>query len=144
MMLRHSWYLSPELASLALFSKLVTPNQKKMLMANKTSERGAHLLNNLPNAVEDLQVSTSFFEVLGISDILQVPVNDWEDNAQYQLACKLVANLPCVNDCAERGVALIETYNKSCLDESQKQWLMQVVESHRKNFGVNRKDLVLV
>ena len=38
MMVRHSWYLSPELAALVLFSPLVTVSQKKALIENITSE----------------------------------------------------------------------------------------------------------
>ena len=51
-MVCHSWYLSPELAALALFSPLVTVSQKKALIENMTSERGTHLLKILPNTVE--------------------------------------------------------------------------------------------
>lgn len=145
MMVRHSGYLTPELSALVLFSPLVTVNQKKTLISTMTSERGTRLIadvKNLPNTVEDLKVSSSLFEILGISDILQIPVEDWGNNAKYESVKKQVFNIPCVNDCAERGVALIEEFNKSCQDENQKQWLLQVVERHRREFGVNRKHLV--
>lgn len=52
-------------------------------------------------------------------------------------------NLPCVNDCPERGVALIQNYNETITkDEEQKQFLLQVVEKHRRDFSkCNRDDL---
>ena len=121
MMVRHSWYLSPELAALALFSPLVTVNQKKALIQKMTTEWGTHLLKILPNTVEELKISSSLFTTLGINDILQIPVENWEDNSRYKLAQNLISNIPCVNDCAEQGVALIEEFNQSCFDESLKQ-----------------------
>lgn len=40
-----------------------------------------------------------------------------------------------VNDVAERGVALIQQFNTTIThDEEQKQYLLQIVESHRKKF----------
>ena len=60
------------------------------------------------------------------------PATDRED---YITAKKTILNLKVANDNAERGVALIETYN--CLltkDEEQKQYLLQVVQNHRDRF----------
>ena len=43
--------------------------------------------------------------------------------------------LKVVNDCAERGVALIQSYNGALTnDETQKQYLLQLVSRHRKLF----------
>jgi len=48
-----------------------------------------------------------------------------------------VKQLRVVNDCAERGIALISTYNAALTkDESQKQYLLQLVATHRKKFPV--------
>lgn len=40
--------------------------------------------------------------------------------------------LKVVNDTAERGIALIKKFNESVKDEQQKQFLLKVVEHHRK------------
>ena len=40
--------------------------------------------------------------------------------------------LKVVNDTAERGIALIKKFNESVRDEQQKQFLLRVVEHHRK------------
>jgi hypothetical protein len=64
-------------------------------------------------------------------------------NEGYLRAASRVAGLVAVNDCAERGVALIEQFNSVVTtQEEQRQFLLQVVAEHRKTFGSNRKDLV--
>lgn len=67
----------------------------------------------------------------------------WSDTPSYIAAAALVKNLVCVNDCAERGVALIQEFNETITkDEQQKQYLLQVVEKHRKSFlNCNRDSL---
>ena len=46
MMVRHSWYLSPELASLVLFSNNVHDEVKVKLVAGMQQDRGRHLLSS--------------------------------------------------------------------------------------------------
>lgn len=147
MMKRHSWYLSPELATLALFSDKLTCDVKAHLVLNMTADRGPHLLKSLPQRVEELIVSRRFFKTVGIDDgFLTLPVQTWYDTPSYSTAAALVQNLSCVNDCAERGVALMQLFNDSITkDEQQKQYLLQVVERHRKNFkDCNRKSLKIM
>jgi hypothetical protein len=142
MMKRHSWYLSPELATLALFSDKLTCDVKAQLVLNMTTDRGPHLLKSLPHSVEELSVSRSFFQTLTIDDsFLALPVETWSHTPSYNAAAALVRNLSCVNDCAERGVALMHLFNESITkDEEQKQFLMQVVEKHRKDFKECNRD----
>ena len=144
MMKRHSWYLSPELATLALFSDKLTCDVRAQLVMNMTTDRGPHLLKSLPHSVKELCVSRSFFQTVGVDDgFLALPVETWCDTPSYNAAAALVQNLSCVNDCAERGVALMQLFNESITkDEQQKQYLLQVVERHRKNFkNCNRESL---
>lgn len=61
------------------------------------------------------------------------------------LQCKSVlSDLKVINDLAERGVALVQDYN-NCLtrSEGQKQYLLQVVEEHRKKFPDVTKNKVV-
>lgn len=53
----------------------------------------------------------------------------------YQENVAFFKRLSVVNDVAERGVALIEEYNK-CLtkNEEQLQYLLQVVKNHRQKY----------
>ena len=55
-----------------------------------------------------------------------------------------VRQMKVVNDCAERGIALITTYN-SCItkDEDQKQYLLRLVDLHRKTFSEASKAMLM-
>lgn len=62
----------------------------------------------------------------------------------YHLGLSVVRRMQVVNDFAERGVALIQNYNSILTkDENQKQFLLQVVESHRKRFPDARKSTII-
>ena len=61
---KHSWYLSHELATLALFSvlPLVTDEDKALLVENMTAERGFPLITTLPiSSISDLHISHTFW-----------------------------------------------------------------------------------
>jgi hypothetical protein len=144
MMQRHSWYLTPELATLALFSRLVSADEKSALVESIQLERGEHVTKSIPRNISELRISHSFFETTGLDDsFLSEPLNTWDDNLLFKTASQVVNNLPCVNDCAERGVALIQEFNTSVKHEEQRQFLLQIVEKHRKDFKTcNREDLL--
>ena len=132
---RHSWYLSPELTSLVLFSDLVTIDDKRLLVTKMTTERGSHFLTTLPTRISDLQISKSLFSVMQLDDsFLDLPVESWCENQSYLTAKTSARHLACVNDCTEQGVALIQDFKETTVDEIQKQYLLQVVENHRKNY----------
>lgn len=60
----------------------------------------------------------------------------WANNEDYNKALLVLKNIPVINDVAERGVKLIEDYNnKITKDESQKQYLLQVVSGHCKKIS---------
>ena len=124
-MLRHSWYLSPELATVALFSKQVPDEEKSELISNMIVERGSHVLHTLPSTVSQLKISRSFFTTSGTNDsFLEIPVCEWHQSKCYTSAVNKIKNIPCVNDIAERGVALIQTFNAKTKNEAQKQYLL--------------------
>ena len=102
---RHSWYLSPELANLALFSNLVSDTDKKQLATNLTESR-AHLLQtqSLPTSIADIQLSRSFYRTMQLEDdFLDAPVENWNSLPSFLVASETVKNIICTNDCAERG-----------------------------------------
>jgi hypothetical protein len=142
MMLRHSWYLSPELAALALFSMQLTNEEKTQIVENITPDRGSHFLTKLPASFSEVHISKTFFEITQIDDdFLKIPAMEWPAAQSFKEAVE-VSKLVCVNDCAERGVKLIEDFNLTTTDETQKQYLLQVVEAHRKTFHkCNLKEL---
>ena len=98
MMLRHSWYLSPELATLAVFSKQVPDEEKSDLISNRLlNENFFHLLQTLPSTVSQLKISRSFFMTSGIYDsFLEIPVCEWHQSKCYTSAVNKVKNIPCV------------------------------------------------
>jgi hypothetical protein len=145
MMKRHSWYLTQELATLSLFSQRLSQSEKSELVSTLKTDRGEHLLKSLPRNVEELVISRSFFQTAGIDDgFLDQPVESWPLNDSFNFADSFVKNLVCVNDCAERGVALMQTFNATITkNEDQKQYLMQVVEKHRKDFKLCNRDKLM-
>lgn len=61
--------------------------------------------------------------------------HEWPQFQSFQAASNLVRYLAVVNDRAERGVALIQDFNKKLTtNEEQLQFLHQVVTEHRKKF----------
>ena len=100
-MLRHSWYLSPELATLALFSKQVPVEEKSELISNMIVEREYHLVQTLPSAVSQLKISRSFFTTSGIDDsFLEIPVCEWRQSECYTSA---VNKGPSIKDVHKEG-----------------------------------------
>ena len=111
-MSRHSWYVSPELAGLALFSDLPSAEEKSELISNMSDS--FHLLKRLPSSITGLKVSHTFFSTTDIDDsFLDIPVHEWQQSESYQTSASTVCNIPCVNDIAERGVALIQTFSST-------------------------------
>ena len=139
MMVRHSWYLSPELASLALFSNKVPDEVKAQLVARMQQDRGSRLLTNLPDSVYKLQASLTFCEISRLdTSFLKTPVESWSSDKRYIEGKHFARHLACVNDVAERGIQLIQQFNKTSKDEEQKQCLLQVVEQHRKHSALSQ------
>jgi len=105
MMTRHSWYLSPELTGLAVFSDLPSAEEKSELISNMSDIGGFHVLKTLPSSFTGLKISRTFFSTTDIDDsFLDILVHEWQQSESYQTAASTVCNIPCVNDIAERGV----------------------------------------
>lgn len=90
--------------------------------------------------------SLTMFDLLSINgqeeakQFLSKPPVDWPTNSAFQALRIKAKQLRVVNDCAERGIALITSYNAALTkDESQKQYLLQLVASHRDKFPVATK-----
>ncbi len=89
-------------------------------MQNAIQDRGLHILTKIPMNISELQISRSFFHVLQLDDsFLSIPVHQWPDSESFQQASNVVGHLACVNDCAERGVALIQNFSDMTKDETK-------------------------
>jgi len=70
------------------------------------------------------------FNLLNIdSDWLSLPPAHWKSDDDFQQAAMFVHNVKVVNDLSERAMKLITDFAR---DEEQRQFMLQVVEDHRR------------
>ena len=78
------------------------------------------------------------FSTLGLSQIstfLAMDPSEWDEEETFQEALRIINGLAVVNDRAERGVALIQEFNKKLTSgEEQLQFPLQIVSDHRRKF----------
>ena len=85
--------------------------------------------------------SKEFFQALDISTgfLLKDP-EEWRTDPAFIAASDRIKALHVVNDFAERGVALMQSFNRALTkSEEQRQFLLQVVEKHRHDFPTAHK-----
>lgn len=152
---RHLWYMSEVMVGLAFFDRAVEPQEKTQMLINmqekEGSEEPAHRLVNTgeyadKNLSDFVTMNTrKFFTILGLpQSFLSLPHETWEDNADYKEAERVVQSLKVVNDTAERGVKLIQDFNAVLTkNEDEKQFLLQVVQEHRKLYPDSKKGTVI-
>ena len=58
--------------------------------------------------------------------------SQWSSDPTFKSLKEEAMKLRVVNDTAERGIALIQTYKSLTKDEDQKQYLLRLVDKHRK------------
>lgn len=153
--LGHLWYLSEELVALAFFDDEVSVESKqKMVIAlneegpDYSPKRITLDLSHIEEKnIEDFVTSNTlrFFRILGIpSAFLQKEPGLWEEDEDYKASREIVRSMRVVNDIAERGVALIEEFNKLItIDEEQKQFLLLVVKNFRQKYPDTKKSTLL-
>ncbi|KAK3916748.1 Alanine racemase, catabolic [Frankliniella fusca] len=146
----HLWYLSERLVCFALFDESVSLAEKRNIVKAMKSREGTP--DTLPRAtlphnkkVNSLKLrdfasqnSPTFFTIAKISPaFLEKDPSEWTRDADYIRGLEVVQHMLPVNDLAERGVALMKKYlcgNKLTNNEDQRQYILQVVERHRKMF----------
>jgi len=70
--------------------------------------------------------------------------SDWSTDLTYLEMQEKARQMKVVRDCAERGIALVEEYNSSLTkDEEQKQFLLRLVDLHKKQFPVAMKPTMM-
>jgi len=152
---RHLWYFSEQLVCLSLFDDRVTEEIKAAMVRNFSRPANQPTLKRLNTKFFDHRTplqdyvtskSLTMFDILSLTgqeeakQFLSKPPADWPTDHAFQALRARVKHLKVVNDCAERGIALITSYNAELTkDESQKQYLPQLVASHRKKFPVPTK-----
>lgn len=154
-MLGHLWYLSEELIAFAFFDDRISfETKRKMILAldKEGLESRPKRITLEFEAIENKNIedfvsknTRKFFELTGVSsEFLQKDPELWEEEESYKSAKEIVENMRIVNDLAERGVALMEEYNKlHTNNEEQKQYLMLLVKDYRqKNPNVNKANFM--
>ena len=147
---RHLWYLTPQLIVFALCDEgLQTGTREQLAKALFDSPKPAAFDSGKPefpkvkmnkeiSIREQLITESSWllFSILGLDhpEWLQLSVSEWDQNPDYCKLRQFVSNVHVINDIAERGIKLITDFIGHCHDESQRQALLQVVESHREQF----------
>ena len=89
----------------------------------------------------------NFFTITGIPStfLRQLDVASWDENDEYKIAKSIVTGLKVTNDLAERGVALMDEYNKlHTNDEEQKQFLLLIVQKYRQLCHDRKKSTLAV
>jgi hypothetical protein len=86
----------------------------------------------------------SWNELFPLFSNYQTNPDTWETHAQFLAAGRRLKGLKVVNNTAERGVALIQAFNKTLTrDEDQLQFLLQVVSEHRRLFPSTNKNALV-
>ena len=148
----HLWYLSEDLIGLSLFDEHVSIDMKERIAHNIKNVEGnlnppvKAVVNTLDieNLTLDYFASTNsmvLFTKLGLSDlILWTHPSTWANLEEFKQAKAIVGSLKVVNDNAERAVALVQNFSGSITkDEEQLQYLLQVVQDHRRMFPDSKK-----
>jgi hypothetical protein len=133
---------------LALFDPKTTVEEKRKFVKAMKHENGTvDTLKRITIDVSEISAKTvasfatknsmKLLTALQIDNsFLRSDPTEWKMLPTYLEAQKRVSALRIVNDLAERGVSLIQSYNQSLTkNETQFQFLLQVVEDHRQRFS---------
>ena len=154
---RHLWYFLEHLVGFAFFDDHVDAAVKKEMVKNlqhlpkpkalplKRLE-GRRFNHQSPLDTFVTQRTAELFDVLvkdgqerATSFLVKEP-SDWSTDLTYLEMQEKAHQMKVVNNCAERGIALVEEYNSSLTkEEEQKQFLLRLVDLHRKQFPVATK-----
>lgn len=153
----HLWYLASESIGLSFFDENVSNEEKtKMITALNTQRNHCKRFKITPSEIKNSFSSIElnnfvssetmkFFDRFEIcTDFLQTDPSTWSLNENYIIGRDKCRNIKVVNDCAERCVQLFTNYNQILTkDESQKQYLLQVVKDYITQFPSSYKKNLL-
>ena len=122
-------------------------DKKTNLLTSMTLERGSQSIKELPRDVSNLIISRKLI-ISHFWNGLQSSWPTWSTLA-FKKATQLINKMINVNDCADRGMAPIRSFNTSTKDTIHKQYLLKYplhfVEQHWKLFTEgNREELLQI
>lgn len=152
----HLWYLNGEAIAFAFFDNNVVDATKANMVAALNIEKeinlnratmGKQTVSKFISGGLEQFVSSqtrNFFERFQIdTSFMTLSPSKWPAHDCYMTAVKTLKKLRVVNDTAERGVKLMEEYNKLFTkNEEQKQFVLQVVSDYRRRFSNCKKSTV--
>jgi len=153
--LKHLWYLSEHNIIFALFDDGVSNETKRNMiqaMRNPGVDYPLKKINVSTNLIrsktlEDFVTANSrqFFTITGFPcNFLVKDVGQWSEDDEYRQVKNNVTCTHAVNDAAERGVALMEEYNKlHTNNQERKQSLLLGVNVYRKQYSNNKKSKIM-
>jgi hypothetical protein len=151
----HLWYINEVLVGLAFFDSEVNSDTKVDMVTalqRNTSDDPPQRIAFEENRTAGYELpyfvsvnTRKLFVSLGINQtFLDEDPATWNTNDDYFQAQAATQKLKVVNDAAERGIALCQTFNAVLTKhEDQKQFLLQVVEKHRLEFPNANKSTVV-
>ncbi len=148
----HLWYLSDECVALSFFDEQVPSDEKRRMLLKLNLERDIEIesakriqlkINDVKEFVSkrlsDLVTpnTNEFFDRFKIpKEFLFKDPDTWASDDDYKTGTKIVSQIKVVNDVAERGVKLIQEYNKKIThNEDDMQFLLQVVKDYTQKFS---------
>ena len=143
----HLWYLSELLVGFAFFDDDVSVEEKRLMIVALNKNAGSEeplkqitpFIEPTTKGLHDFVTTSTarFFKILGLSeDFLHRDSSQWQYEIEYKKNKDVAQSVKVVNDLAECGVALVQEFNSSLAqNEEQKQYLLQVVEHHRRQFA---------
>lgn len=152
---RRLWFFSEHLVGLALFDPRVSDATKIEMVKNLQRPPKAKALkrveskifnNKSPLETYVTERTKEVFNILHVNgkekatSFLCKKPNMWPSDSNYIELREKVQKMKVVNDCAERGIALIQAFNKSITkNEEQFQYLLRLVQLHRTKFPTCKK-----
>lgn len=147
-MSNHLWYLASESVAFSFFDNKVPIDEKrKMVAALERQKKPCKRIIATPEEIKKCFKSKNlsdfvssetkyFFQRFELStDFLGMDPSAWPTIDSYNDGVNVCANIKVVNDTAERFVQLFTSYNLAlCKDESQKQYLLQVVNDYKAKY----------
>jgi len=154
---RHLWYFSEILVGLSFFDDRIGTDVRTQMVANLQIPASSESAKRLDSPLEPLsanglascvtQRTAALFDVLALNgkmkaqDFLTKDLAEWNDDPSYQ---ELKTAASTMNDTAVRAIAMMQQYNSSLTkNKEQKQYLLRLVERHRKQYPTCAKSTLL-
>ena len=152
---RQLWYLSEILIGCSVFDYDIHVKEKRKMISNLWNNQGSQeprnrifqRQNNSLCTIADFVTTTKkFFEILNIDiGFFDKAPENWTREVTCIQARICVSSPQVTNDLAEREVALMKSFNDALVrDEDQEQFVLQVVEYHKKIYGQPLKNWSLL